>query len=221
MEIVEPSFEILDKDKRGEEILKKLELCGRVSYKSEARIQDGSDRRFIEMLKSKGDWSVLEHESISVRIICDRGVTHELVRHRLASYTQESTRFCNYKKNGHIQVIQPPFRPYLSHQLKSEHTIQEAYNDWAVAILACERAYMSLLAAGLNPGLARSVLPNSLKTEIIITTNLRAWHHIFRQRTSNSAHPQMREIMLPLLEEFKKLIPILYNDLPTEEPGQA
>lgn len=218
MELVKPSFEILDRDRFGQ-VLKKLELCGRVSYKSEARISDGTDRKFIEMIKNKGDWSVLEHEIASVRIICDRGVTHELVRHRLASYTQESTRFCRYK-NG-IQIIAPPFRAYLEPQNKNDLEIGEAELVWQRAVLSSEKAYLDLLALGLNPSLARSVLPNCLKTEIIITTNLRAWHHIFRQRTAKAAHPQMREIMVPLLEEFKRLIPILYDDLPTEEPGQA
>jgi len=219
MEIVVPSFEILDRDRLGAQVLKKLELCGRVSYKSESRIADGTDRKFIEMLKSKGDWSVLEHEIVSVRIVCDRGVTHELVRHRLASYTQESTRFCRYKDG--IRVIEPPFGEYLEAQRKDNFEIVEAMLVWRDVMLHCERAYLQLLEIGLNPSLARSVLPNSLKTEIIITTNLRAWHHIFRQRTAKAAHPQMREIMIPLLEEFKRLIPILYDDLPTEEPGQA
>jgi thymidylate synthase (FAD) len=219
MEFVKPSFEILDRDRFGDRVLKKLELCGRVSYKSEARIADGTDRKFVEMLKSKGDWSVLEHEVVSVRIVCDRGVTHELVRHRIASYTQESTRFCRYA--GGIRVIQPPFRAYLEAQGKNDLDVGEAELVWRDAVLACESAYLRLLDAGLNPSLARSVLPNSLKTEIVVTANLRAWHHVFRQRTAKAAHPQMREIMLPLLAEFKRLIPILYDDLPTEEPGQA
>ena len=219
IEFVKPSYEILDRDRLTSSILKKLELCGRVSYKSEARIQDGTDTKFITMLKSKGDWSVLEHEIISVRIICDRGVSHELVRHRLASYTQESTRFCRYKEG--IRVIHPPFRAYLDTQRKNDLEIGEAEQIWTNVMLVCERAYLELLDKGLNPSLARSVLPNSLKTEIIITANLRAWHHIFRQRTAKAAHPQMREIMVPLLEEIKKLIPIIYDDLPTEEPGQA
>ena len=219
MNYVKSSFEILDRERLGDKILKKLELCGRTSYKSEARIADGTDRKFIEMLKSKGDWSVLEHEVVSVRIICDRGVSHELVRHRLASYTQESTRFCRYKDG--IQAIRPPFEDYLKAQKKSDLEVRTAELLWEDVILFCEAAYLKLLELGLNPSLARSVLPSSLKTEIVITTNLRAWHHIFRQRTAKAAHPQMREIMLPLLEEFKKLIPIIYDDLPTEEPGQA
>lgn len=219
MEFITPAFEILDRDRLGAQVLKKLELCGRVSYKSEARIADGTDRKFIEMLKSKGDWSVLEHEVVSVRLVCDRGVSHELVRHRLASYTQESTRFCRYKEG--IRVVPPPFRDYLEAQRKNDREIGEAELVWRDAMLACEQAYLQLLEMGLNPSLARSVLPNSLKTEIIITANLRAWHHIFRQRTAKAAHPQMRQVMVPLLGEFQRLLPILYDDLPTEEPAQA
>lgn len=205
MKIIEPSFEVMNLSSR-EEILRHLEKCGRVCYKSEDKITDDSAARFIARLVDSGHESVLEHVAISVRIVCDRGVSHELVRHRIASYSQESTRYTNYSKGKfgeQITVIKPCFW--------QEGSLQ--YGMWRTACEESERKYMSLLANGATPQEARSVLPNSLKTEIIVTMNPREWRHFFRLRTDKAAHPQMREISCQMLKKFAEWIPELFGDL--------
>lgn len=205
MKVIKPSFEILD-NIDGEELLKNLELIGRVCYKSEDKITLDSAKDFISRILKSGHESVIEHEKVSVRIICDRGVSHEIVRHRIASYSQESTRYCNYSKDkfgNEITVIKPVFWEEAS----------EEYNIWCESMKHIEEAYNRLIALGASPQEARSILPNSLKTEIIVTMNLREWRHFFFLRTSMRAHPQMREIACALLEEFKKRIPVIFDDI--------
>lgn len=205
MRIVEPSFEILDEIK-GDEILKKLERIGRVCYKSESRITNDSAKQFIANIIESGHESVIEHEKISVRIICDRGVSHEIVRHRIASYSQESTRYCNYadeKFGKELTLIKPVFWAEDS----------EEYECWLEIMQKIEDSYNYLMEKGVKPQEARSILPNSLKTEIIVTMNLREWRHFFKLRTSLRAHPQMREVACAILDEFKKRIPIIFDDI--------
>ena len=205
MRIIEPSFEILD-EINGEELLKKIEKIGRVCYKSESRITQDSARVFIANILKSGHESVIEHEKISVRIICDRGVTHEIVRHRLASYSQESTRYCNYaneKFGKELTLIKPIFWDEDS----------EEYQCWFETMQKIEDSYNFLIEKGVKPQEARSLLPNSLKTEIIVTMNLREWRHFFKLRTSLRAHPQMREIACAVLDEFKKRIPVVFDDI--------
>jgi thymidylate synthase (FAD) len=204
LEIIK-SFFVFEDELDGEQILKKLERYGRTCYKSEDRITPDSARKFVAMILKNGHESVLEHEKVTVRIICDRGVTHEIVRHRIAAYSQESTRYCNYRSRG-IQVIEPIF--FVGDNNK--------YQIWMNAMLACEEAYNSLIGAGASAQEARSVLPNSLKTEIVVTYNLREWRHFFRLRCSKKAHPQMREITVPLLGEFKQRIPVIFDDIIAE-----
>lgn len=205
MKIIEPYF-VIESNIDGDYILKQIEKAGRTAYKSEDKISPNSAKEFVSMINKKGHYSVIEHQSVTVRVICDRGVSHEIVRHRLASYTQESTRYCNYTKGKfgqEISVIKPCFWS----------NNDEKYIIWKQAISHIENAYNKLIELGANPQEARSVLPNSLKTEIVITMNLREWNHFFKLRTSKSAHPQMREIAVPLLKEFQKLIPIIFDDL--------
>lgn len=205
MKIINSSFQIMDAI-NGKEILKKLELCGRVCYKSENAITDESAKQFIQNIIKSGHESVLEHEKITVRIICDRGVTHEIVRHRIASYSQESTRYCNYSKekfDGELSFIRPCFW----------NEEENNFIVWENTMRGCEKAYLQMIAMGASAQEARSVLPNSLKTEIIVTMNLREWRHFFKLRTAERAHPQMREISIPLLEEFQKQIPIVFDDI--------
>ena len=201
MEIVKPSHTILD-NVDGEQILLKLERCGRTAYKSEDKITAGSAEKFIAGILKRGHESVIEHVSISVRFVCDRGVTHEIVRHRLCAYTLESTRYCNYAKKG-VTFIRPCFwnmKPHL-------------YNCWYSAMTEAERSYNYLMENGASPQEARSVLPNSLKTEIVVTANLREWRHILKLRTSEAAHPQMRELMIPLLADFTRLLPTIFGGI--------
>ena len=205
MKIVEPSFAIL-KFPNGEDILRLLEMAGRTCYKSEDKITADSAKQFVKMLLGRKHESVIEHESITVRIICDRGVSHELVRHRLCSFSQESTRYVSYDKGkfgSEITVILPCFWDDTDLKLAR----------WQKAMQDAEDAYMSLMAEGASPQEARSVLPNSLKTEVVMTANLREWRHIFKLRTSQAAHPQMREIMIPMLEAFKMRVPIIFDDI--------
>jgi thymidylate synthase (FAD) len=200
MKIIEPSFTILDAPD-GRELLAKLERYGRTCYKSEGKATDGSAEKFIRMLLQKGHESVLEHEKVTVLVVCDRGVSHEIVRHRIASYSQESTRYCDYGKAGEIQVIEPKG---LSGDTRSW---------WLHAVKVAEEAYNGMRRDGASPQIARSVLPNALKTEIVITYNIRQWRHFFRLRTAPPAHPQMREITVPMLAEFKRRFAVLFEDL--------
>lgn len=205
MNIILPSFEIMDSID-GKEMIHKLERFGRICYKSENYITDDSAEKFISTIIKNGHESVIEHEKISVKIICDRGVSHELVRHRIASYSQESTRYCNYYKDKfgkELTLIKPVFWDVDS----------DEYRIWINAMKNIEKAYFDLIEAGASPQEARSILPNSLKTEIIVTMNLREWRHFFKLRTSERAHPQMREIACPLLNEFKKRVPIIFDDI--------
>ena len=219
MKIVKPSYEILDPID-GTAILKKLELIGRVSHKSEDRITETSAAPFVKKLIKLGDESVLEHVSITVKFICDRGVSHELVRHRLASYTQSSTRYCNYSQDkfgNEITVIQPCFLTDMT-QLDDEYPIaSKGYFakdlHWYSEMSMAENAYFAMLDAGAKPEEARSVLPNSLKTEVIMTANLRELRHILQLRCSKRAHPQCRELMVPLLHELQAKIPVVFDDI--------
>jgi thymidylate synthase (FAD) len=199
LKIIKPKVFIESKFK-GEQLLKNLERYGRVCYKSEDKITSGSARKFLATILKSGHESVIEHEKITVRVICDRGITHEIVRHRIASYSQESTRYCNYKSHG-IEVIKPLF-----------FADRKKYKIWRKAMIDCETAYNKLIESGASPQEARSVLPNSLKTEIIITYNLREWRHFFKLRCSRKAHPQMREIAIPLLQKFQNRIPVIFDD---------
>lgn len=205
MRIVEPYIEIIDQiDYRM--ILSKIEGIGRVCYKSEDNIKEGSAESFINKIIKSGHESVIEHESISVRVVCDRGVSHEIVRHRIASYSQESTRYCNYSKQrfgNELTFIKPIFWKEGS----------DEYTIWKNEMQNTELAYMKLISLGAKPQEARSILPNSLKTEIVMTMNLREWRHFFELRTSTAAHPQMREVASMILKEFKQTMPLFFEDI--------
>lgn len=169
MRIINPSFEIY-KNISAEDILKNIEKFGRVCYKSESRITENSANSFVQRIIKRGHESVIEHEKITVKIICDRGVSHEIVRHRIASYSQESTRYCNYtddKFGKELTFIRPCFWEQNS----------KKYNIWYKQMESVEKNYFSLIDLGSTPEQARSILPNSLKTEIVITMNLREWRH--------------------------------------------
>ena len=202
MRVISPSFEIINPPD-GQEVLRHLELCGRVCYKSEGGIGEGSAERLVRHMLSRGHESPIEHFSVSVRIISDRGVSHEWVRHRIASYSQESTRYCNYsqaKFGNELTFIKPYFADEGA----------PLYEAWADAMREAEKAYFDMLSKGAKPEDARSVLPNSLKTEFICTMNLREWRHFFALRCAEAAHPAMREISIPLREELRKLIPVVF-----------
>jgi thymidylate synthase (FAD) len=204
MKIIKPYFEIFPIN--PEEILKNIEKAGRVCYKSENSITENSADSFIRRILQSGHESVIEHEKVTVRLICDRGVTHEIVRHRIASYSQESTRYCNYSKDkfgNELTFIEPCFWEKNS----------EPYKIWETEMQNIEKSYNKMVEMGVTPEQARSILPNSLKTEIIVTMDLREWRHFFKLRTSPKSHPQMREIAIPLLQEFQKILPAIFQDI--------
>ena len=208
MKVIRPSFSF-NEDINGEEIVKRVEKAGRICYKSEGKILDGSAEIFVKGIIKRGHESVLEHEKITVTIICDRGITHEIVRHRIASYSQESTRYCNYsddKFGNELTFIQPCFWKNSDPE----------YKIWLKHMEDAENGYINLIKMGAKPQEARSILPNSLKTEIVVTMNLREWRHFFKLRTASAAHPQMQEIANMLLKSFKEKIPVVFEDIENE-----
>lgn len=211
MQIVKQSWEFLN-EPNGEQILQLIEIAGRTCYKSEDKITPESSRTFVKKLIDSGHHAMIEHGSITVKMITDRGVTHEIVRHRIASYAQESTRYCNYSKDkfgNELTMILPVwFEGELDTAAK-----RLQYAHWGDACHLSEKYYFCLLNAGQSPQEARSVLPNSLKTEIVMTANPREWRHFFTLRASKAAHPQMRALALAMLQGFKKAIPVLFDDV--------
>ena len=213
MKIVKAGYEILD-TLDGAEILKKIEKVARVCYKSEDKIADGTAEKMVRALVRSNHHAMLEHFSFSVKFIVDRGVSHEIVRHRVASFAQESTRYCNYgAKGGEITVIEPC---YLSAGASTVENWHRKYGAWESACMEAEDSYMLMLEAGSTPQEARAVLPTSLKTEIVMTANLREWRHFFSLRACGSTgkpHPQILEVAVPLLKELKERIPVVFDDL--------
>ena len=212
MRVIEAGYKILTPiSKGGIEELKHIERIGRVCYKSEDKITfDGeSAKKFVAGLIKRGHEAMLEHGSLSVMFTVDRGVTHELVRHRLASFAQESQRYCNYsneKFGNEITFVRPCYW--------DKGTVE--YDMWLRAISEAEKSYFLLLNEGASPQEARAVLPNSVKADITITANWREWRHILNLRavgTTGMPHPSMYMVMNPLLDELSKKIPVLFDDI--------
>lgn len=209
---IAPSVELIDAPDY-QTVLKKIEQIGRVCYKSEDKIGDDTAEKFVRGIIKRGHESVIEHQSLTVKFVCDRGVTHELVRHRIASYSQESTRYCNYtdgKFGSQITFIDPCAG--LNWDLSTERG-QNLYKVWTKAMGAAEWSYRQMMKYGASPQEARSVLPNSLKTELVTTMNLRELRHFLRLRTSPAAHPQMREVANALAVELVSRYPAFFDDL--------
>lgn len=201
MKIISPDFAFVDSI-NGNAILKKLEAAGRTCYKSENKMTEDSAANFVRNLIKRGHESVLEHVSITVRIITDRGISHEIVRHRLASYSQESTRYCNYK-DKEIEFVLP-------YDIDPETKI---FDYWKLSCQASETDYKVLIAEGVAPQTARSVLPNCLKTELVMTCNLREWRHFFKMRCAPGAHPDMKYLATIMLHDFQEKIPVVFDDI--------
>lgn len=221
MKKLNESYEILTKiSECAKEELQMIEKIGRVCYKSEDLImEDGeSAKKFVAMLIKNGHEAMLEHSNLSVKFIVDRGISHELVRHRIASFAQESTRYCNYAKDKfglecNFIDITPGIK--LDNKMKSMETSEIALvlEEWEKAMEDAERHYMKMLELGATPQIARSVLPNSTKTEITVSANYREWRNFFKLRIPKTAHPQMREVTIPLLKELKEKIPVIFDDI--------
>ena len=248
MKLVKASYEILepnldwrgDCSKPSDVIYKQIERAGRTCYKSEDKITNESAEKFVRSCVKRGHEAMLEHASMTVKFICDRGISHEIVRHRIASYAQESTRYCNYSQDkfgNEITVIEPSFffdipegrraaiRDYLDVIIKcidiselNDH--ERAYGIWYFSCKRVETDYFDLLNCGLTAQEARDILPTSLKTEIIVTMNMREWRHFLKLRaagTTGKPHPQMQEIAVPLLKELREKLPALFDDIPLPE----
>jgi thymidylate synthase (FAD) len=206
MKLIKPYTEILTPI-NGKEILKTIEKVARTCYKSEDKITNESSPKLVKVLIERGHEAMIEFFDITVKFICDKGISHELVRHRIASFAQESTRYVNYSKGnfgGDLHFIIPEWFTDGN---------QPAELEWQQAMTNAEFSYNDLIKFGWQPQQARSVLPNSLKTEINIKMNLREWRHFFGLRCAKAAHPQMRELTIPLLEELKSKIPIIFDDI--------
>lgn len=225
MRIINAGYEIID-PLNGEEILKKIEKVARVCYKSEDKITEDSAEKMVRALIKSNHTAMLEHFSFSVKFIVDRGVSHEIVRHRVASFAQESTRYCNYgTKDGEITVIMPCYLKdvdfdfvdtYVEDWLDPLGGKESQLKHWIATCRQAEKNYLGMLVAGSTPQEARAVLPTSLKTELVMTANLREWRHFFSLRACGSTgkpHPQMLEVAVPLLKELKTLIPVVFDDL--------
>lgn len=209
MNIIKPSY-VIEQELNEGEILKAIERAGRTCYKSENLVSEESAKKFVTNILKLGHESVIEHEKITVRVICDRGVSHEIVRHRIASYSQESTRYCNYcndRFGNELTFIEPCF-----FSSDSEEDIKNK-QIWLDTMAMIEKNYNMLIENGAKPEEARAILPNSLKTEIVVTMNLRAWRHFFKLRADKSAHPQIREIANMILDEFKEKLPTIFGDI--------
>lgn len=214
MRIVEPSYEILtDISENGEKELRFIEKVARTCYKSEPKTGTFEETKlFVKGLIDRGHLAMIEHSMLSVKFICDRGISHEIVRHRLASFAQESTRWCNYSKdrfNG-IGVIRPDFSN-LKLSKEGEDTL---YYVWQKQCEQAEELYLKMTENGtISPQQSRSILPTCLKTELVMTTNYREWRHFFKLRTAKDAHPQVRALSSALLKELQNRIPIIFDDL--------
>lgn len=224
MTIIKASYEILTPiSDGGIEELKHIERIGRTCYKSEDKITENGEsaKTFVKGLIAKGHEAMIEHSSLSVKFTVDRGVTHEIVRHRIASYAQESTRYCCYSKDkfgSEINVINIADGIALDPKMKglSNDIVGRIIAEWINAMQDAERHYMTMIHLGATPQIARSVLPTSTKSDLNVTANYREWRNFFKLRTAKSAHPQIREVAIPLLEELKIRLPVIFDDINIE-----
>ena len=227
MKIIKPYVELMHPID-GDEFLKSIERAGRVCYKSEDRITETSAPKFVKMLIDRGHEAMIEHApSISVKFVCDRGVSHEIVRHRLFSFAQESTRYCNYSGKGIVFILPCWFdtTSLLTEIVEGYYSVwpvnlnclgrelNPTHITWLRLMLDAEAAYNTLIKEKWTPQQARSVLPNSLKTELIVTGNVREWRHFFKLRTAKDAHPQMQEVANMALALLKEKVAVLFDGI--------
>lgn len=232
MKFIEPSYNILSEDFTRNKVIETIARAARTCYQSEPKTED-SNVKLVKSLVKRGHEAMLEHGPLlSVSFTTCRGVSHEIVRNRLFSFAQESTRYVKYGKedeNGnkeHMLFILPPWirgrerEILLSHELPFDDKDMNLLFDlsassyyFAYSCTESERNYANLLKEGWKAQQAREVLPNALKTEIVVTGNIRQWRHFFYLRCDKPAHPQMRELMIPLFNELREDIPEVWNDI--------
>lgn len=198
IKVVDPSVKILT-ELNYQDVLYRIERAGRTCYKSESDFNLASGEKFAEMIIKKGHESVLEHEIISVSFIGSRTMSHQLVRHRLASYSQESQRYCNYNRYEELEIVIPR---------SLERNI-----PFRTAVMSSYIKYKEFIADGIRPEDARAILPNCTKTELVVTMNIRQWRHFFRVRCDKHAQEEIRTLATTLLNELKIKLPILFKDL--------
>lgn len=226
--IVKPKFQILSRlNERN--ILRHLERCGRICYKSEDKITDDSCYKFIKMLLSKGHESVIEHYSFTVKFVCSRSLSHQLVRHRLCSFSEQSQRYCNFETKVEMGIILPYWlddndkrkikNKSFSSTLQIPNNISLKCQHWLDSVIESIVSYGILIRnnSEMTPQQVRSILPNAAKTEIVCTTNLRQWRHILKLRTSKGADPEIKELMIPLLNKLKEKLPTIFGDIEVEQ----
>ena len=248
MKIIRAGYQILKPDlddpKTAQMVYQDIEESGRTCYVSGAAMTEETGEKFVRTMVKNGHDAMLEHSFMKVKFTVDRGISHEIVRHRICSFAEQSTRYCNYSKDkfGHeITVIEPCFfddipkerkawiadylrgsiEPFwLDDKLTSNTKFDRAFAEWYYACMTAEASYFAMLDEGRTPQEARSVLPHSLKTEIVVYANMREWRNIFKLRAAGEhgkPHPQMLEVMVPLLNECKMKLPALFDDIPAME----
>ena len=244
MNIIRAHYQImkpdLDDPKTAKSIYRDIEESGRTCYLSNASMTEETGEKFVRTMVKNGHDAMLEHTSMKVKFIVDRAISHEMVRHRICSFAEQSTRYCNFskKKFGHeITVIEPCFYDSIPKEEKDlciralrnpfdeeankfiidvATNLHKRYAKWYDDCLTSEQDYLDMLELGATPEEARSVLPHSLKTEIVVYTNMREWREIFKLRAAGEhgkPHPQMLEVMVPLLNECKLKLPALFDDI--------
>ncbi len=207
MRIVEPWVKVEDFD--GIKIMKNIERACRTCYRSEGKITDDSYKNLIKNCITRGHESVLEHEKITVRLYCDIGVYKDITRHRHASFSIESTRYCSYDKDKYSNQISVMNPVYIEDK--------EIYDEWKTAMEEMEKHYMKMKALGATTDMCREILPHSTAAEVTMTSNIREWKHIFSLRCNNHVHPAVRQVMIPLLKYFKEEMPIIFDEIEYDE----
>lgn len=209
-------------------LVEHVERCGRICYKSEDRITEGSSEQFVNRIRRSGHESVLEHASLTAIVICSRACSHQLVRHRIAAYSQESQRYCNYGKKDTLQVICPPsiglapgdYESFgrMIRQDGKVIDLPDRQTKWIHLIDDTYTEYKAELLSGVRPEDARYVLPNATKTELAVTFNLRQWRHVFQQRALNKhAQWEIRDIFIGVLRDLKSRLPAVFCDLDSDD----
>ena len=188
--------------------MQNIERACRTCYKSENLITDESYKNLLKNCLNRGHESVLEHEKITVRMICDIGVYKDLTRHRHASFSIESTRYCNYSKDKFSNEIDF-IRPF--------HLQQIEYKLWKNCMDTIEKTYLKMARLDCKPDQMRMILPHSTAAEVTMTANIREWKHILSLRASKHAHPSVQQLMIPLLLEFKKTMPEIFEEVSYNE----
>lgn len=207
MRLVEPWIKVENFD--GVKIMKRIERACRTCYRSEDKISEESYKNLLTNCLNRGHESVLEHEKITVRIYSDIGTYKDLTRHRFASFSVESTRYCSYNKDKYgneIAVVNPV---YIEDK--------EVFETWKKAIEDMEKAYMKMKELGASTDMCREILPHSTAAEYTMTANIREWKHILELRTTNHVHPAIRQVLIPLLLLFKEQMPEIFGDIEYDE----